>query len=111
MCPDDNDSKMTGSCCSNSPDTKLVYVGNMEEKLRDLGAKIDQLSERAGEKYEQLKVKREAAQAKLNQMKSHSGEAYAEFKNGMDKAFEELQKAWDEAKGAAGRATAKLNQS
>src|ERR1700733_9110093 len=91
MCPEEGN-------CGVSNESKQSYEGKMETKLRELGAHIDQLSERAGTEYEKLKVKREAAQAELARLKKNSGEAYAEFKAGVDKAFEELQKAFEEAK-------------
>src|SRR5271168_1999017 len=101
MCPEE------GSCCVPA-ESKQSYEGKMEAKLRELGAHIDQLSERAGVEYEKLKVKKEATQAKLAQLKSNSGEAYAEFKSGLDKAFEELQKAFEEAKAGTTAAAQKM---
>jgi hypothetical protein len=98
-----------GSCCVPA-ESKQVYEGNMEGKLKELGARIDQLSERAGQEYEKLKAKHEAAHAKFAQLKANSPDAYTEFKVGMDKAFEELQKAFEEAKAGTARATEKLKQ-
>jgi hypothetical protein len=98
-----------GSCCVPA-ESKQTYEGKMETKLKELGAHIDQLSDRASQEYEKLKVKREAAQTKLSQLKTNSGEAYTEFKAGMDKAFEELQKAFEEAKAGTAKATEKMKQ-
>ena len=100
------------SCCSggNLAETKQAYEGTMETKLKDLGAKIDEFSEKAGEKWEQLHSKRKDAHEKFNQVKAKSGEAYVEFKSGMDKAFEELHQAFEEAKLGTEKATAKLKK-
>jgi chromosome segregation ATPase len=98
------------SCCSsNVPADRHAYEHSMENKMKELGAKIDSLKDKAGEKYEYLQAKREEAQAKYQQIKANSGEAYAEFKAGMDKAFDELHQAWEEAKKGTEKATAKLN--
>jgi len=98
-----------GGCCLPA-ETKQAYEGKMETKLKELGAHIDQLSERAGTEYEKLKVKHEATQVKLTELKKNSGEAFAEFKTGLDKAFEELHQAFEEAKAGTARAKEKMTQ-
>jgi uncharacterized coiled-coil DUF342 family protein len=99
------------SCCGSSklPADRHDYEHTMENKLKEVGAKIDELKEKAGVKWDSLQAKREEAQAKYKQMKANSGDAYNEFKLGMDKAFDELQQAWQEAKAGTEKATAKLN--
>src|SRR5688572_7936768 len=111
-----------------TPATRSEYVGNMETRLRDLGAKIDDLmakaevakekaglraedlKEKAGLKVEDLKIKQEAALKRVNEIRSCSEEAWCELKPGLDRAFEDLRMAWEELKTASGRAAQKFSQ-
>ena len=97
------------------PATKTEYEGTMETRLRDLGAKIDDLlskaevaKEKAQVKADELRAKQEAAMSKLKEMKDCGGEAWREFKPGLDRAWEDLRQAWDELRGASERAAQKF---
>jgi hypothetical protein len=90
--------------------------GSMESRLRSLGARIDELmvraeaaKARAGEKAAVLRDKQQGAMTRFNEMKSHSGEAWDEFKPGLDRAWEDLKKAWEEVRTASNRAASKLH--
>ncbi|SRR5579883_1796410 len=89
---------------------RINYQANMEKRLGDLGAKIDEFTATAKEKYHVLREKQAAASSKFHTMKESSGEAWHEFKTGMDKAFEELSKAWEEIKTGSSRAASKFDK-
>jgi len=110
-----NEGNTSENCCSGSDDMRTNYEGNMEGKLRELGAKIDEFSakaceakEQASAKVQELKEKREHAMCRMKEVKTASGEAWSEFKGGMDKAFEELKQAWEELRGGSEKAADKL---
>jgi hypothetical protein len=106
---------------SKNPLTSITPIereakGSMESRLRSLGARIDDLmaraevaKERAGEKAAVLRDKQEHAMTRLSEMKSCSGEAWHEFKPGLDRAWEDLKKAWQEVRVASTRAAEKLH--
>ncbi len=109
------------SCDSNSSTavTKAEYCGHMEGKLAEIGAKIDEFSEKAvnakdaaaekyAEKSAELKKRREEATAKFSEVKEATGEAFHEFKGGCDKAFDALSHAWEEFRTGSEKAAAKL---
>ena len=109
-----NEGNKGDNCCSGS-DMRTSYEGNMEGKLRDLGAKIDEFSTKACEakdqasaKVQELNEKREHAMCRMKEVKAASGEAWSEFKGGMDKAFDELKQAWEELRGGSEKAADKL---
>src|SRR5277367_4099550 len=101
---------MGNECCNEQSSSssgqiqlKSDYVGNMETRLAEIGAKMDELGvkahdakESAAVKYEALKKRRDEAMAKFHELKGSSGEAWTEFRAGVDKAFDELRHAWDE---------------
>ena len=100
-----------------SVDERSSYEKSMESRLSELGAHIDDLTAKAGEAKEQAKVKlkelkekQEEASVKLQSMKETSAEAWGEFKHGMDNAFEELSKAWDEMKAGCSSAASKFDK-
>lgn len=93
------------------------YESNMENRLKDLGAKIDDFVEKAGNAKDQvactlkeLNEKREHAVTKFQCLKDTSCEAFGEFKQGMDKAFEDLSKAWEEIKVGSSKAASKFEK-
>jgi ABC-type transporter Mla subunit MlaD len=97
------------------------YEGKMEARLKDLGAKIDDLmakGEAAGEAAKgQLsenvaKLKQQQAQLskKLAETKQASADAWSELKPGLDRAWDELGKAFNEVKQASERAAGKLHK-
>ena len=95
--------------------TREEYVGKMEGKLADLGAKIDALGakacdakDKAAEKLEEVKSHHAEAMVKFKEVKGATGDAFHEFKGGCDKAFEQLTHAWDELKTGSEKAAAKL---
>ncbi|MDZ4835714.1 MAG: hypothetical protein SGJ27_18210 [Candidatus Melainabacteria bacterium] len=96
---------------------RSTYEKNMETRLSELGAKIDDLSVKAGEvkeqastKLKELKEKQQEASVKLQSMKETSTEAWGEFKHGMDNAVEELSKAWEEMKAGCSSAASKFDK-
>ncbi len=115
---------MGNECCNEQSSSsgghiqlKADYVGNMETKFAEIGAKMDELTakahdakESAAVKYEQLKKRREEAAAKLHLLKNSTGEAWTEFRSGVDKAFDELKLAWDELRSGSEKAVAKFEK-
>ncbi len=114
---------MGENCCGSSKEEpqaiqlKADYVGKMESKFADIGAKIDELTVKAGVakdqaavKLEELKQRKEEASKKLHQLKSSSGDAWQEFKHGLDKAAEELKQALHELKSGSEKAAAKFEK-
>jgi hypothetical protein len=94
---------------------KSEYVGSMETKLAELGAKIDDIGSKAHDakdaaavKYEELKKRREEAMVKFHEVKEATGEAFHEFRGGCDKAFDALTHAWEELRSGSEKAAAKL---
>jgi len=106
-------------------DRNLAYIGgseikrhyelNMERKLQSLGANIDQWSGQAEimavEKMKELRRKQAEASKRLEELKAASGEAWGEFKQGLDRACEDLAKAFDELKSSSAKALSKFNKS
>jgi DNA-binding ferritin-like protein len=89
----------------------------MEERMAEFGAKIDELHEKldsmkeqAAVKYQDLKDKQRVASCKFKELKETSADAFSEFKTGMDHAFEELTKAWEEMKTGCSNAAAKFEK-
>jgi thymidylate synthase len=113
---------MGENCCGSSATNeqpvallKADYVGSMETKLAEIGAKIDEMSaiahekkEQAAVKLEQLKKQKEEAYQKFQEVKTSSGDAWHEFKIGLDKAFEEMKSAVHELKAGSEKAAEKL---
>lgn len=88
---------------------RKAYHGNMEENLRQIGAKIDELMAKGYEKsadakveYEKtmkvLKVKQAEASKKLKEVSEASDEAWEHIKKGADTAVHELKSAWESAR-------------
>ena len=103
---------------SSSDATKAEYVGKMEGKLAEFGAKLDELSAKAVDakdhaavKYDTFKQRHGEAMVKVREVKEATGDAFHEFKGGCDKAFEQLTHAWDELKLGSEKAAAKLAES
>lgn len=92
-----------------APTPRTEYEGTMECKMRDLGAKIDELSSAKDQKIQDLKQKHEQASKYLNDTKAASSEAWTEFKTGLDKAFDELKQAWEEVRSGSEKAADKLH--
>lgn len=90
------------------------YSGTMETRLRELGARIDELHTKAdaatAKALADLKVRQAATMKKLQEWRANSGDASGELKQGLDKAWIDLKRAWDEVRSASKRAAEKLNQ-
>ncbi len=96
---------------------RSCYERTMEERLSELGARIDELGmkaeemkEQAAVKVKELREKQQEASVKLQSLKETSAEAWGEFKHGMDNCFEELSKAWEEMKAGSARAASKFEK-
>ena len=81
---------------------------DMEQRLAEMGSKIDELrakAEEAGEQrkreinksIENLHDKREDLQERLEKLHSASGEAWEDLKSGVTAAFDEFNKAFRDA--------------
>ena len=88
---------------------KKDYHTNMEQQLRQLGAKIDELVAKSSQATADAKVeyakqaknlreKQEIAQKKLKEISEASEEAWEGIKHGSDKAWTELKGAWETAR-------------
>ena len=102
---------------SSSDLDRSSYEKTMEERMSEFGAKIDDLNDKIGEmkeqaaaKYQDLREKQKVASCKLKDLKETSTEAFGEFTTGMDHAFEELSKAWEEMKTGCSNAAAKFEK-
>ena len=81
--------------------------GKAEQRLRKLGAKIDELVEFAQKSKSSLKKvnvedllkRKKEAREKLQELKGTGGEALKELKSGLESAWGELGKAVDSALG------------
>lgn len=82
--------------------------GDMEQRLADMGSKIDELrtkAEKAGEQkkqeinksIEKLQSKRKDLEHRLQKLQSASGEAWEDLKSGVAAAFDEFNKAFKDA--------------
>ena len=85
------------------------HVGKLEARLKQWGAKLDQLvakAEKAGaevkierrKRIDDLKAKVQAAQAKLAELKAAGGEKWEVLKTGVESAWKELEAAFRKAK-------------
>lgn len=72
-----------------------------EEKIQSLEMKAEGMGEDARaaleERIRMLKEQRERAAQRLEEMKSSSGDAWMEIKTGIDKAMEDMSKAYKKA--------------
>ncbi len=78
------------------------YQGKMESQLRELGEKIDELTEKAAkaaqnvkqgyyENIDMLRSEKDTIQSKVQELKNSSGEAWEEIKTSLDKTWDEVQ--------------------
>lgn len=109
---------MGEECCGTKNQLKAEYVGSMESKFAEIGAKLDELHSKASDakdqaanKYEEVKQRKEEFAKHLAEMKASSGDAWTEFKAGLEKAFEELKLAAYEVKEGSVKAVAKFEKS
>jgi len=90
-------------------ETKEGYVAALEQKLEDLDAKIDDLSEKAAnltgevraeaaESLSALREQQDNAEVKLEELKTATSDAWAEIKEGFESVLSELEKAYEDAK-------------
>jgi len=93
------------------------YEKSMEERLAEFGAKIDDMNEKIAEmkdqaacKMQDLKEKQQAASCRFQSLKETSTEAWGEFKTGMDHAFDDLSRAWEELKAGYSNAASKFEK-
>lgn len=95
---------------------KVEYERTMEDRLAELGARMDHLLEKLEAqkiemqlKAEEFKVKSAEAKVKLNQLKSSTGQAWAEMKIGMEEALNDVKKAFEHLHDASDRARTKFH--
>ncbi len=85
-----------------------IAQGEMEKKLQDWGAKLDEMKAKADQsgadtkaqlegKIEALTVKRDAMQQQLADLKGSSDEAWQIMKTGLQAAWNDLSDAFEEA--------------
>jgi hypothetical protein len=96
---------------------KADYVGSMESKFAEIGAKLDELhskasdaKEQAAHKYEEVKKHKEEFAKRLAEIKDSTGDAWTEFKGGLEKALDELKLAAYEVKEGSTKAVAKFEK-
>lgn len=89
------------------------YEGQMETRLRDIGASMDSVMGKADatkkQALEELKKQQTELSRELQQVKGASEDAWGELCQGMDRSWDELRKAWDELKTASDKAASKFN--
>ncbi|HEY2981644.1 MAG TPA: hypothetical protein VGJ22_10715 [Anaerolineales bacterium] len=77
------------------------YRKKMEAQLNELGAQISELLGKLGtgvdKELEALRPKLKAAREKLEELKQTSADAWGDLKPGLEKAWVELQKSFNEA--------------
>ena len=78
-----------------------THNSTVEERLSHVGAKIDQLIERA-------KKGKQALQQKEEKARKRGEAALDEIKLGLDNAWHELNQAWSEVRDSGARAASKL---
>lgn len=89
-------------------ETREAYQGDIEAKLQEWGAKLDQLKAKADtinddakaeidEKINILTIKKENLEIKLAELKSSSGDAWESLKLGFQSAWNELTFAFEDA--------------
>jgi hypothetical protein len=87
---------------------KDEYIKQVEVKMEDIGVKTVELEnllaeettetkEDLNEKIQGLKKKQEELQKKIDELKSSSAEEWEEFKTVIDKALDDLERAYDKA--------------
>lgn len=93
------------------------YEGKMEARLKEIGAKIDDLMAKGeaakgqlSENVEKLKQKQAQLSKKLAETKQASADAWNELKPGLDRAWEDLGNAFNEVKQASEKAAGKLHK-
>lgn len=73
----------------------------LEDQLSELGAQINDLIRRletaAEKEAETLRPRLKLAQERLHELKQTSGEAWQDLKPGIEKAWDELQKSFNQA--------------
>lgn len=85
-----------------------AYQGDMEAKLQEWGAKLDEMKVKADQagadtkaqldkQIKELTTKREAMQQNLAELKASGDEAWESLKAGMKGAWDELTAAFEEA--------------
>jgi hypothetical protein len=82
-----------------------AHVTNLEARLKEWGARLDELVAKAGEVgteaksdyrkgVEELRAKYQAAQTKLEELKSTGGDKWETVKTGVENAWSELETAF-----------------
>ena len=88
---------------------KQEYQKKIESQLDELSKQIDQLKEKAKtvkqdavakleSTIEELKKKQQVAEERLPELRSATSKAWVEVKAGVDKAMDDLKKAYEKAK-------------
>ena len=82
-------------------DDNQSYRKKMETQLNELGTRINQLLEKVGtgvdRELDALRPKLKAMGEKLDELKHTSTEAWGDLKPGLEKAWAELQKSFNQA--------------
>ena len=96
---------------------RTEYEGKMEARLKEFGAKLDELLAKGdaakgqlSKKVDDLKQKHSELRQKLVSAKQASEGAWQELKPGLDRAWEDLGHAFNEVKQASERAVGKLQK-
>ena len=101
--------EVKGATSPEAAQQKEQYEKGMEERLKKLGRKLDELNAKATAMTEQAKTdinrhiaeaktKQKAASAKLEEMRKKSEKTWKKFTSETDAAMDEFEKAYERAK-------------
>jgi len=87
---------------------KTTYERDAEQRLKELGRKIDELLEKAStleasvreqfmKQVGNLKTQRDTLEGKLRELKSESAQAWGDVRGGFEKAFKDLDEGFKSA--------------
>lgn len=93
---------------STEPKEMPACTCTVEQELARLGARIDKLIARANETKQAVQAKVEDLGDKTNTARKRGGAALHEMKSGLDKAWNDLNQAWQELKIGTERAVQQL---
>ncbi len=109
------ENSMNSSCSESLAVSSGECLGSMEEKLSKLGARIDEFAAKSAEvkedaacKLDELNTKRKEAMVRFNEIKEKTPGAWAELKEGFEKSFGDLQKAFEDIKEGSAKAKDKM---
>jgi Skp family chaperone for outer membrane proteins len=101
--------EVKGATSPEAAQQKEQYEKGMEERLKKLGRKLDELNAKAAAMTEQAKIdinrriaeakiKQKAASAKLDELRKKSEKKWKKFTSETDAAMDEFEKAYERAK-------------